>query len=208
MRTQTSALGRTKLEPPARKTLRPFLDSLTAAADIVVAAAEDFGDADANTLIYVGMDLALAQLSRSPGSTGRSTSRSDQSQTLDELLEAADQENARGFDADLAERVRRLMRNLAYAALLTDPELVKQLLPPGSSNASRFAAWVRYDSQGNPTVTIPERGRKMETGNDPASWNSFIDAVSAEQETQGSILGEAISEIDDEAERFELRRGD
>lgn len=203
---QASALGHTTLEQPVRGSLRPFLESMTAAAEMVVEAAADLSDAEANTFIYVGMDLAILLASGGPG-TAAPSAVPGRSQALNELLDAADREKVRDLDErELGEEIRRLLRPLANITLLSDPVLVKQLVPPGSPTAARFAHWVQYDEQENPTIAIPPRSRAEESGNDPTSWNSFIEALGTERDTEGSILGDTIEEINVTAERFELRR--
>src|SRR5207253_8881877 len=85
-------------------------------------------------------------------------------------------------DTQLRRRTQNFLRPLAYVTLFSNHALVQRLLPPGSKEAQRFAAWVRYDDPANPTVALPSPSVDEEKGNDPASWGSFVRKIVEEQD--------------------------
>lgn len=169
---------------------------------------------EANVYAVAGLKKALTEtLKLIPGAGLATTLASTAIETqgrewIDEFLGAEEKKRVENLDPEgLAKELEQHLRPLATLALFTNPELVKHLIPPGSPTAARFAAWVHYDEQGNPTVTIPPPSKEEEPGNDPTSWNSFIEALGAERDTEGSALGEAVTRIDDKVETFKPRRG-
>jgi hypothetical protein len=194
---KAETLGQAKLEKPLEDKMTPYVEGILEAADLFPSAAGDLNDADSNRVIFVGMNLALFQATQS------TRSETKQAQRLDELFEIADRKKVRDFDEDeLSKETRNLLRPLANVGLFTNPQVVKQLLPPGSREAERFAPWVRYDDAGNPMVTIPAPSLEEEQGNDPSSWGTFVTRIVEEQDMfEGGVLAEALRIIDDGIER-------
>jgi hypothetical protein len=148
---------------------------------------------EANIYAVAGLKKALSETVKLiPGAALVTTVASTAIETkggdwIDEFLSADEKRRVENLDPEgLAKELERHLRPLATLALFTNPELVKHLLPPGSPTAARFATWVHYDEQGNPTMTIPPPGNQDESGNAPASWNNFVDALSVERDAQGS----------------------
>lgn len=207
---QAGSLVAIPTDRPLGDELDPFLGGLEATGMMLLTANDDIDtDTDTNTFVYVGMDYALFKATQAPTGKAPGGARLSGPRRLDDLFERADQENVHDLSSgELAELVRETLRPLAYLSILGNPELVKRLLPSGSPEASRFAAWVEYDSQGNPTVTLPPPSLGEESGEDPASWNSLVVTLIDEGDIEGSQFGEVVEKIYDEVEGFEFQDGD
>jgi hypothetical protein len=196
VRQSAAALGAKTLQAPVEPLTQPFVDGIVGAVDQLKDAAKGLGDGDANLLVYVGARYAVYKVA---AGGGLGTLERD-NERLSELLNAAKDDDVANFDDDeLADKTRNLLRPLAYAGVLKNDAVVKQLIPPGSSEATMFGAWVEYDETGNPTVTLRSPGDDDNRA-DPTSWSAFVDKILEERRTAG-VLSDVLLALESQIER-------
>lgn len=199
VREKAADLGRRDVASAFDASMTEYIDGAEAAAALFPTAADDAGAEDRKSFVYVGLQLALLQ-----GTGGASGTSPEQMDLVDELLGSAAEEDIEDLDVeDFRDEVRDLIRPIAAVSLFSDPGLVTQLLPPGSPEAERFSAWVRYDDQSVPTVTLPWPTLGVVRPPETDTWNDFVDKLIAER-GEGSVVGRAIFEIERKLDRFSI----
>lgn len=198
VRQGAAALGAKTLQAPVEPLTQPYVDAIVGAVDQLKDTAKSLGDDDANLLVYVGARYAVYKVA---AGGGLGTLERD-NERLTKLLEAAKDDDVANFDDDeLARKTSHLLRPLAYAGLFKNDVVVKQLIPPGSKEATEFGAWVKYDEAGNPTVTLRSPDDDVSTA-DPTSWNAFVDKILAERsETKDGVLNDVLLALESQIER-------
>jgi len=197
VRQSAAALGAKTLQPPVEPLTRPYVDAIVGAIDQLKDEAKSLGDKDANLLVYVGAQYAVYKVATG---AGLGTLERD-NERLAKLLEAAKDDDVANFDDDeLAKKTSYLVRPLAHAGLFKEDAAVKQLIPPGSREATTFAAWVKYDETGNPTVTLRSPDDDV-SSDDPTSWGAFVDKILAERHVATGVLSRVLFALEDQIER-------
>ena len=189
-------LGAKTFQAPVDPLTQPFVDGIFSAVGQLNDAAKDLSDHDANLLVYVGGRFAVYRLA-SGGGLG--TLERD-NERLTALLDDAEREDVAKFDDDeLTKKTSNLLRPLVFAGLFKNDAVVKQLIPPGSMEATNFGAWVTYDETGDPRVTLRSPGDNDDRS-DPTSWSAFVDKILETRRTAG-LLSAVLSALESQIER-------
>ncbi len=199
VRRGAAALGARTLQAPVEPLTQPYVDAIVGAVDHLKDTATSLGDDDAKLLVYVGARYALYKVA---DGGGLGTLERD-NERLTKLLKAAKDDDVANFDDDeLARKTSHLLRPLAYAGLFKNDAAVKQLIPPGSREATDFGAWVQYDETGNPTVTLRSPDDDVSNA-DPTSWSAFVDKILAERREgkKGGLLSDVLFALESQIER-------
>ena len=198
VRQRAAALGAKPLQAPVEPLTQPYVDGIVGAVDQLKDEAKSLGHDDANLLVYVGARYGVYKVA---DGGGLGTLERD-NERLTKLLEAAKDDDVANFDDDeLARKTSNLLRPLAYAGLFKNDAVVKQLIPPGSREATTFGAWVKYDETGNPTVTLRSPDDDVSNA-DPTSWSAFVDQILAEgTEAKDGLLSDVLLALESQIER-------
>ena len=195
VRQRAADLGAKTLQGPVQPLTQPFVDGIFGAMGHLKAAAKSLSDHDANLLVYVGARYAVYKVATGGG---LGTLERD-NERLTALLNDAEREDVAKFDdGELAKQAGYQLRPLAYAGLFKNDAVVKQLIPPGSTEARTFGAWVKYDETGDPDVTL--RSPDDDDSSDPTSWSAFVEQFLETRRSAG-LLGSVFTALEDQIER-------